>query len=89
MEGIRARCQPLYRTFLDGASAEHGPGGLTVYARDDFYAMNLKTEDFMRFLQSVHPGPAQIRVREPVSPEGGDSLDSLLESAGSLITLEE
>jgi hypothetical protein len=50
--------------------------------------MNLKTDDFTRFLATLHPGPVQIRMREPDSG-GADSLNSLLESAGSLITLEE
>ena len=93
-ERIRRECQPLYRTFLGGASAEWASGGVILYARDEFCAMNLKTENFMLFLRTLCAGPAQVRVRELSVPGGADmgaedQLDGLLQSAGSLITLED
>ncbi|MDR1736294.1 MAG: DNA polymerase III subunit gamma/tau [Oscillospiraceae bacterium] len=85
---IREKSKPLYRAFLDGATAELTPGGVVLSARDEFCAMNLKTEEFLRFLNAEYPGQARVKVREP-SSGSTDKLKGLLASAGALITLDD
>lgn len=85
---IRTGCPPLYRAFLDGAKAEPSPGGLILHVRDEFCAMNLKTDHFTQYLTSVRPGLIQIRVLELPACDDG-KLENLLKSAGSLITIED